>query len=219
MKNGTGEGISCRNSSLQKSKQGVWSCDTVHSCDELAPFLIVFSDNNNNGGFFLLCEEFGRKFNNSFPACAFFYFLVEISSCTLIPLFRPGSFDSGPASWDDCDQVFPDDLSVNSFPDRFPHYAWTVEKSAHSNFVVSKVYACLGVTCHLHFWQNNQGILCATAVTKGRNRHRIRVSTQSWLWRRKFSCRSCLGLNSQPFDYESGTLTNNNNNGDMCIAL
>ena len=29
---------------------------------------------------------------------------------------------------------------------------------------IRKVYACLAVTCHLHFWQNDQGILRATAV-------------------------------------------------------
>ena len=29
------------------------------------------------------------------------------------------------------------------------------------------MYACLGVTCRLHFWQNDQGLLCATAVTNG----------------------------------------------------
>ena len=28
--------------------------------------------NRNGGGFFLACEDFGRMFNNSFPACAFF---------------------------------------------------------------------------------------------------------------------------------------------------
>ena len=42
-------------------------------------------------------------------------------------------------------------LRVSSFPDRFPYYAWTGAKSAHSDFVGSKVYACLSVTCHLHF--------------------------------------------------------------------
>ena len=42
----------------------------------------------------------------------------------------------------------------------------------------------------------------------GWNGHRIRVSTQSWLWRRKFSRRSCRDLNSQPFDHESDALTN-----------
>ena len=40
--------------------------------------------------FFLACEDFGRMFDHSFPACAFF-FKVEISSRTLIPLFRQGS--------------------------------------------------------------------------------------------------------------------------------
>ena len=40
------------------------------------------------------------------------------------------------------------------------------------------------------------------------NEHRIRVSTQSRLRRRKFSGRSCRDSNSQPFDYVSGILTN-----------
>ena len=32
---------------------------------------------------------------------------------------------------------------------------------------IRKVYACLAVTCHLHFWQNDRGLLVlrATAVT------------------------------------------------------
>ena len=34
---------------------------------------------------------------------------------------------------------------------------------------IHKVYACLAVTCHLHFWQNDQDLLCATAVTQGWN--------------------------------------------------
>ena len=56
----------------------------------------------------------------------------------------------------------------------------------------SRVYAYLGVTCHLHFWQNDCGLLRATAVTKGWgggwNGHWIRVSTK--LWKRKFPCHS-----------------------------
>ena len=27
---------------------------------------------------------------------------------------------------------------------------------------IRKVYACLAVTCHLHFWQNDRDLLCAT---------------------------------------------------------
>ena len=42
-----------------------------------------------------------------------------------------------------------------------------------------RVYACLGVTCHLHFRQNERGLLRATAVTRGTYGHRIGVSTQS----------------------------------------
>ena len=81
-------------------------------------------------------------------------------------------------------------------------------QSAHSNFIGSRVYACLNVTCHLHFWQNDWGLSHAPAITQGWNRHWIRVSTQSWLWRRKFSFCSCRHSNLQPFDHESGTLTN-----------
>ena len=34
---------------------------------------------------------------------------------------------------------------------------------------IRKVYACLAVTCHLHFWQNDRGLLRAAAVTRGWN--------------------------------------------------
>ena len=37
---------------------------------------------------------------------------------------------------------------------------------------IRKVYACLAVTCHLRFWQNDLGLLRATAVTRGWNRYR-----------------------------------------------
>ena len=78
------------------------------------------------GGFFLARENFGRMFNDPFPACAFFFFFeVQIRLRTLIPLFRPGSAHSGPASLDNCGRVFPDELRVSSFPDRFPHYVYT----------------------------------------------------------------------------------------------
>ena len=80
--------------------------------------------------------------------------------------------------------------------------------AAHSNFGGSWLYVCLGITRHLHFWQNDRGLLRATAVTRGWNGHRICVSTQSRLWRRKFVRRFCWDSNSQPFDHESGALTN-----------
>ena len=53
-------------------------------------------------GFFLACEDLGRMFDHSFPACVFFFlfffFEVVISSRTLILLLIPGSVHSGSAS-------------------------------------------------------------------------------------------------------------------------
>ena len=37
---------------------------------------------------------------------------------------------------------------------------------------IHKVYACLAVTCHLRFWQNDRGLLRATAVTRRWNGYR-----------------------------------------------
>ena len=37
--------------------------------DQKAPMIMV-----GGGGFFLVCKDFGRMFDNSFPACAFFFF-------------------------------------------------------------------------------------------------------------------------------------------------
>ena len=42
---------------------------------------------------------------------------------------------------------------------------------------IRKVYACLAVTCHLRFWQDDRGLLRATAVTQGGTDTEIRVST------------------------------------------
>ena len=143
------------------------------------------------------------------PCLRFFFFWVETSSRKLIPLSRPGSVHSGSASWDDYGWVFPDKLPVSSFPGSFPHYAWTVAQSSHSGFVGSRVYACLGVTCHLHFWQDDRGLLRATALTRDWNGHRIRVSTQSELSRRTFSRHSRRDSNSQPFNHEFNAKTIN----------
>ena len=37
---------------------------------------------------------------------------------------------------------------------------------------ICTVHVCLAVTCHLHFWQNDQVLLHATAVTRGWNGYR-----------------------------------------------
>ena len=47
--------------------------------------------------------------------------------------------------------------------------------NAEARFIkihIRKVYACLAVTCHLHFWQNDRDFLRATAVTRGWNGYR-----------------------------------------------
>ena len=46
------------------------------------------------GGFFLTCKDLGGRFDNSFPACAFF-FQEEIGSPPPIPLFKSGAVHSG----------------------------------------------------------------------------------------------------------------------------
>ena len=73
-----------------------------------------------SGGFFLTCEGLGLFFFSFL-----FFFEVEINLRVLTPLFRPESVHSGSASQEDCDHMFPDELNVSSFPDRFPHHAWT----------------------------------------------------------------------------------------------
>ena len=51
---------------------------------------------------------------------------------------------------------------------------------------IRKVYACLAVTCHLHFWQNDRDFLRATVVTRGWNGYRNKSQHRTGRpWRRK----------------------------------
>ena len=113
---------SCKHHSTLAHCQVPYKCYTL--CFGQFVFLIFC------GGFFLACQDFGRMLNHPFPACPefvfLFYIVVEISSCTPIPLFMPGSVNSGSVSWDDCGKMFPDKLHVSSLLDKFPNYAWTV---------------------------------------------------------------------------------------------
>ena len=72
---------------------------------------------------------------------------------------------------------------------------------------IRKVYACLAVTCHLHFWQNDRDFLRATVVTREWNGYRNKSQHRSRPWRRKFSRRSSRDSNPRPFNHESGALT------------
>ena len=62
----------------------------------------------------------------------------------------------------------------------------------------------LAVTCHLHFWQNDRGLLRATAVTRGETHTEITVSTR--IWRRKLSLHSCPESNPRTSDHKSAAL-------------
>ena len=55
----------------------------------------------------------------------FLLFLRCRLACAHYSNLMPGLVHSGSARWDDCGQMFPDELHVSSLPDRFPHYAWT----------------------------------------------------------------------------------------------
>ena len=72
---------------------------------------------------------------------------------------------------------------------------------------IRKVYACLAVTCHLHFWQNDRDLLCATAVTREWNGYRNKNQHRKSTLGRKFSRRSSRDSNPRPFNHESGALT------------
>ena len=142
---------------------------------------------------------FGENIQQFIPLCAFF-FKVEISLRTLIPLISPGSVHSCSVSWDDCDQVFPDEV-------------WAATLCLDSG-LVSPLQVCLvkGVSMFrrnlppelLAEWLGSFTCHCRNTEWNG---HQIRVSTQSWHWRRKFSRYSCRDSNLQPLDHESGTLT------------
>ena len=72
------------------------------------------------------------------------------------------------------------------------------------------MHACLAVTCHLHFWQNDRDLLCATVVTQGGQMDtKIRLSTGSWPWRRKFPT-TPVGTRTRDLSITSSRLQHSN---------
>ena len=73
------------------------------------------------------------------------------------------------------------------------------------------MYACLAVTCHLHFWQNDRDFLRATVVTRGwngyRNKSQHRKSTLEKKILPPFQQGFSRDSNPRPFNHESGALT------------
>ena len=70
---------------------------------------------------------------------------------------------------------------------------------------IRRVYVCLAVTSHLHFWQNGGDLLRATAVTRGQNAYRNK-STESRPWRKKYPA-APAGTRTHDLSHESGALT------------
>ena len=120
----------------------------------------------------------------------FFFFWVAISLRTVIPLFWPCSIHSGSSSRDDCVPWRVECELVSLIGSN----TVTGQQSAHSDFVGWRVYACVGVTCQLYFWQNDRGLLRVTAVTRGCNRHRNDSQHRKLTLERKFLPPSLLGL-------------------------
>ena len=83
--------------------------------------------------------------------------------------------------------------------------------SLHSHFIqshISRVHVCLAVTCHLHLWQNDRGLLRATAVTRGWNGYRNKSAQKVDPGEEKFPCHSFGDSNLQlASDQESDALT------------
>ena len=72
------------------------------------------------------------------------------------------------------------------------------------------VFSCNLPPAPLEKWPRSFKSLSATAVARGWNgctKVRLRVSTESWPWRRKFSCRSCRDSDLWPFSHEFSTQT------------
>ena len=70
------------------------------------------------------------------------------------------------------------------------------------------MYACLAVTCHLHFWQNDRDFLRATVVTRGWNGYRNKSQHRKSTLEKKILPPFQQGFtNPRPFNHESGALT------------
>ena len=89
------------------------------------------------------------------------------------------------------------------------HVLCTPYNNAPCHFMQShirKVYACIAVICHLHFWQNDRGLLRATAVTRGWNEYQTIISQHNKLSleKKKKIRKKSRDSNPRPFNHKSG---------------
>ena len=64
---------------------------------------------------------------------------------------------------------------------------------------ICRVHACLAVTCHLHLWQNDRDLLCATAVTWGWNWYWSKSRHRKFTLERKHFLPLLSGLEPKTF--------------------
>ena len=65
---------------------------------------------------------------------------------------------------------------------------------------------CLGLTCHLHFWQNERDLIRATAVTRGWNGQPNESAHKVNSGEENSPAAPAGDSNSQPLDHESGAV-------------
>ena len=58
---------------------------------------------------------------------------------------------------------------------------------------IRRVHDCLALTSHLHVWQNDRDLLCATAVTQGWNGHRNKSQHRKLTLEKKFPAVPFIG--------------------------
>ena len=64
---------------------------------------------------------------------------------------------------------------------------------------------CLAVTCYLHFWQNDQDLLCATVVTRGWNECQNNSQHRKLTVEKKNSLATPAGTQAHDLSMESST--------------
>ena len=140
----------------------------------------------HGGGYFSKCKAFERTFNNSFPACLpVCLFVVVVLRWRLGHAHQCHSLGQDQSTVAQQTEMTVTKCSLTSC--MWVHFlmgSHTTPVQQHSQPTPSLLgqgymHACLGVSCHLHFWQNDRGYLHATEVTQGWNGHWISQHTKS----------------------------------------
>ena len=91
------------------------------------------------------------------------------------------------------------------------HFVYTMQPCTMSRHFmqshIRRLYACLAVTCYLHFWQNDRDPLCAIAVTRGWGGYRNKSQHRKLTLEKKILPPLLWGFEPPTFDHEPGALT------------